>query len=798
MSFFSENLEKVLHQALVLANERNHEYATLEHLLLALIDDSDAAIVMLSCNVDLKVLKNNLLNYIDNDSSNKLKNGFRVECKPTSSFQRVVQRAVLHVQSTGRGIVTGANILVALFSEPDSHATYFLQEQEMTLYDAVNFISHGISKRKEFANFQSKLNVDGSSAGSDGEGFVNDYQAKTDLNLFPALSAYCVDLTEKVKKGKVDILVGRHEEINRTIQILCRRSKNNPLYVGDPGVGKTAIAEGFAKQIVDGMVPDILLGARIFSLDMGNLIAGTRYRGDFEERIKKIVKEIESYANAILYIDEIHTLVGAGSASGISVDASNLLKPALSSGAVRCIGSTTYSEYRQFFEKDKALVRRFQKIDVSEPSIEDAIEIVKGIKPYFEEHHQLRYATEAIRAAVQWSVRHFTSRKLPDKAIDVIDEAGASQILQPLSKRRKFITEKDIKKTIASMNRSIHTTSFSRDDDSVLSNLEKNLGTVVYGQEEAIKKLSSSIKIARAGLSDPNKPIGCYVFSGPTGVGKTEISKQLAFALGVQLLRFDMSEYMERHAVSRLIGAPPGYVGFGQGGILADSVDQNPYSVVLLDEIEKSHPDVLNILLQIMDYGILTDQSGKKISFRNVILIMTTNAGALEMSKARIGFGSSRNDDADKEALRNFLSPEFLNRLDSIIPFFPLSSDIIRQVVHKFIMKLELQLQEKGISFHFSEEVINWLVSHGYDVKMGARPLERIIKEHVKVPLADEILFGKLKKGGGVVKVSLNPDKSASSPIFFVIENSGSNISLETEEKEVEDIKSDTDSLTIV
>ncbi|MEG8099025.1 ATP-dependent Clp protease ATP-binding subunit ClpA [Candidatus Liberibacter brunswickensis] len=790
MSFFSENLEKVLHQALVLANERNNEYATLEHLLLALIDDSDASEVMASCNVDLKVLKDDLINYIDNDRSNKLKDGFRVECKPTASFQRVVQRAVLHVQSIGKNIVTGANILVALFSEPDSHATYFLQEQEMTLYDAVNFISHGVSKRREFTNFQSSLNINSSNSGS--EGFVNDSKFQSESDRFPALSAYCVDLTEIAKKGKVDVLIGRRYEINRTIQILCRRSKSNPLYVGDPGVGKTAIAQGFAKQIVDGLVPDSLLGARIFSLDIGNLIAGTRYRGDFEERIKKIVKEIESCTNAILYIDEIHTLVGAGSATGISIDASNLLKPALSSGILRCIGATTYSEYRQFFEKDKALVRRFQKIDVDEPSVEDAIEIIKGIKPYFEEHHQLRYSKEAIKAAVELSIRHFSSRKLPDKAIDVIDEAGASQILQPVSKRRKFITEKDIKRTIASMSRSINTTNVSNDDDSVLINLESNLERVIYGQTAAIKKLVCSIKVARAGLSNPNKPIGCYIFSGPTGVGKTEISKQLAFCLGIKLLRFDMSEYMERHAVSRLIGAPPGYVGFDQGGILADSVDQNPYSVVLLDEIEKSHPDVVNILLQIMDNGMLTDQSGRNISFRNVILIMTTNAGALEMSRSRIGFGSSDNDDADKEALRNFFSPEFLNRLDAVIPFSALSPDIIRQVVHKFIMQLECQLQEKGITFNFSEEVINWLVKHGYDVKMGARPLERIIKEYIKIPLADEILFGKLKKGGGIVQVFLNPNKNASSPICFEIEHSA-NASMETE-----DIRNDIDPLSIV
>ncbi|MBL0849403.1 MAG: ATP-dependent Clp protease ATP-binding subunit ClpA [Candidatus Liberibacter ctenarytainae] len=794
MSFFSANLEKVLHQALVLANDRRHEYATLEHLLLALIDDSDAAEVMIACSIDLMVLKDNLLHYIDSDSSNILKASLRAECKPTAGFQRVVQRAVIHMQTTGNSIVTGANILVALFSEPDSHAVYFLQEQEMTRCDAVNFISHGAGKKREFSNFRSPIAREESNA-EDGS-FIDDDKLQTDSNILPALSAYCVDLTEKARKGKIDVLIGRREEINRTMQILCRRSKNNPLYVGDPGVGKTAIAEGFAKQIVDGMVPEPLLGARVFALDIGNLIAGTRYRGDFEERIKKIIKEIKSCANAILYIDEIHTLVGAGSSSGSSIDASNLLKPALSSGDVRCIGSTTYSEYRQFFEKDKALVRRFQKIDIDEPSVEDAIEIIRGIKPYFEEYHQLRYSRESIRVAVELSMRHFTSRKLPDKAIDVIDEAGAAQILQPISKRRKFITEKDIKKTVLSMNRSIHLNNVSRDEDVILSSLEKDLGRVVYGQEEAIKKVSDSIKLARAGLSDPQKPIGCYVFSGPTGVGKTEISKQLASCLGVKLLRFDMSEYMERHAISRLIGAPPGYVGFDQGGILADSVDQNPYSVVLLDEIEKAHPDVLSILLQVMDYGTLTDQSGRKISFRNVVLIMTTNAGALEMSKAKIGFGSSQNYEADKEALRSFFSPEFLNRLDAIVPFSPLSPEIIRQIVLKFIMKLEIQLQEKEISFQISEEVISWLVKYGYDVKMGARPLERMIKEHIKKPLADEILFGKLKRGGGAVNISLDLEKPLA-PICFEIESSSESIPADTEEKGAKEFKNDTDSLTV-
>ncbi|MBA5724125.1 ATP-dependent Clp protease ATP-binding subunit ClpA [Candidatus Liberibacter sp.] len=794
MSVFSENLEKVLHQALVLANERRHEYATLEHLLLALIDDPDAAAVMIACNVDLKRLKNVLLDYVDNNLSDLLKTNSHGECKPTSGFQRVVQEAVRHVRSAGKSEVTGAHILVAIFSECDSHASYFLQEQEMTRYDAVNFISHNIGKTGDFTNFQASLNME--EVNAEGKNFVNSDEAQKMPNSLHALSAYCVDLTEKARKGKVDILVGRREEINRTIQILCRRSKNNPLYIGDPGVGKTAIAEGFAKQIVDGMVPESLLNAKIFSLDIGNLIAGTRYRGDFEERIKRVIKEIESCPNAILYIDEIHMLVGAGAAAGSSIDASNLLKPVLSSGSMRCIGSTTYSEYRRFFEKDKALVRRFQKIDIDEPSVEDAIEIIKGIKPYFEEYHQLRYSKEAIKAAVELSSRYITSRKLPDKAIDVIDEAGAAQVLQPISKRQKFLTEKDIEKTISSMAR-VQSKAISKDEDVILANLEKDLGLVVYGQKEAIKAISTSIKLSRAGLSEPHRPIGCYIFSGPTGIGKTEISKQLASCLGIKLLRFDMSEYMERHAVSRLLGAPPGYVGFDQGGILTDAVDQDPYSVVLLDEIEKAHPDIVNILLQVMDYGILTDQSGKKINFRNVILIMTTNAGALEMSKAKIGFSSLQRSGEDKVALKNFFSPEFLNRLDAIIPFVPLSPEVIRQVIRKCIIQLEVQLRDKGISFQISEEVISWLAKNGYDEKMGARPLERVIKEHIKKPLAEEILFGKLKRRGGLVKISLDLDKNPLSPICFGMEYSvdGS----DTSEKDIEDVEgveNETDSLT--
>nr|WP_210289901.1 ATP-dependent Clp protease ATP-binding subunit ClpA [Rhizobium sp. BK196] len=749
---FSPSLEKALHQALTFANERHHEYATLEHLLLALIDDADAASVMGACNVDLDALRKTLLEYVDNELSN-LVTGYDEDSKPTSGFQRVIQRAVIHVQSSGREEVTGANVLVAIFAERESHAAYFLQEQEMTRYDAVNYISHGIGKRPGASESRPPRGAEEESEakptarGSEEEGGPKKQQ--------DALKAYCVNLNEKAKGGKIDPLIGRHAEVNRTIQILCRRSKNNPLYVGDPGVGKTAIAEGLAKRIVEGKVPEALADATIFSLDMGTLLAGTRYRGDFEERLKQVVKELEEYPGAVLFIDEIHTVIGAGATSGGAMDASNLLKPALSSGAIRCIGSTTYKEYRQFFEKDRALVRRFQKIDVNEPSIDDAIEIMKGLKPYFEEYHHLRYSNEAIKTAVELSARYISDRKLPDKAIDVIDETGAAQMLLPPSKRRKLITEKEIEATIATMAR-IPAKTVSKDDEAVLANLEQELRSVVYGQDTAIEALSTSIKLARAGLREPNKPIGAYVFSGPTGVGKTEVAKQLAASLGVEMLRFDMSEYMERHTVSRLLGAPPGYVGFDQGGLLTDGVDQHPHCVVLLDEIEKAHPDIYNILLQVMDHGTLTDHNGKKIDFRNVVLIMTTNAGASEMAKAAIGFGSSKRTGEDEEALTRLFTPEFRNRLDAIIPFAPLPTAVIHKVVQKFIMQLEAQLSERNVTFDLHEDAIAWLSEKGYDEKMGARPLARVIQDAIKKPLANEILFGKLKKGG-VVNVTVGP-----------------------------------------
>ncbi|MBB4569678.1 ATP-dependent Clp protease ATP-binding subunit ClpA [Rhizobium leucaenae] len=763
MPTFSPSLEKALHQALTYANERHHEYATLEHLLLALVDDADAAAVMGACNVDLDALRKTLTEYVDNELSNLI-TGYDEDSKPTSGFQRVIQRAVIHVQSSGREEVTGANVLVAIFAERESHAAFFLQEQEMTRYDAVNYISHGIGKRPGSSQTRTPRGAEDTESESKptsrGEQEEGNNKKQQD-----ALKAYCVNLNEKAKSGKIDPLIGRNSEVSRTIQVLCRRSKNNPLYVGDPGVGKTAIAEGLAKRIVEGKVPEALADATIFSLDMGTLLAGTRYRGDFEERLKQVVKELEEYPGAVLFIDEIHTVIGAGATSGGAMDASNLLKPALSSGAIRCIGSTTYKEYRQFFEKDRALVRRFQKIDVNEPTIEDAIEIMKGLKPYFEEYHHLRYSNDAIKSAVELSARYISDRKLPDKAIDVIDETGAAQMLLPPSKRRKLITEREIEVTIATMAR-IPPKTVSKDDEMVLANLEQELRSVVYGQDTAIEALSTSIKLARAGLREPNKPIGCYVFSGPTGVGKTEVAKQLASSLGVELLRFDMSEYMERHTVSRLLGAPPGYVGFDQGGLLTDGVDQHPHSVVLLDEIEKAHPDIFNILLQVMDHGALTDHNGKKIDFRNVILIMTTNAGASEMAKSAIGFGSSKRTGEDEEALNRLFTPEFRNRLDATIPFAALPTTVIHKVVQKFIMQLEAQLSERNVTFDLHEDAIAWLSEKGYDDKMGARPLARVIQEHIKKPLANEILFGKLKKGG-VVKVTVGKKEDGTTGILL-------------------------------
>ena len=743
----SRNLEQSLHQALALASERNHEYATLEHLLLALTEDQDAVAVLRACGVEMERLRKDLTDYLDNELSNLVVNR-NEDPKPTASFQRVVQRAAIHVQSSGRQEVTGANVLVAMFSERESHAVYYLQEQEMSRFDAVNYISHGIAK------------VPGRSESRPAEGGEPEEETSSDRSVkggHEALNAYCVDLNKKAEAGKIDPLIGREAEIERTIQVLCRRTKNNPLYVGDAGVGKTAIAEGLARRIVKAEVPDVLLDATIFALDMGALLAGTRYRGDFEERLKAVVTELDEYEGAILFIDEIHTVIGAGATSGGSMDASNLLKPALQSGTLRCIGSTTYKEYRSYFEKDRALVRRFQKIDITEPSVEDTVKILRGLKPYYERHHRVRYTAEAIRTAVELAARYINDRKLPDKAIDVIDEVGAAQKLIPEGKRRKMITVKDVENIVAKMAR-IPPKSVSRNDQESLRNLDRDLKTVVFGQDKAIGALSAAIKLSRAGLREPEKPIGCYLFSGPTGVGKTEVARQLALTLGIELVRFDMSEYMERHTVSRLIGAPPGYVGFDQGGLLTDAIDQTPHAVLLLDEIEKAHPDLFNILLQIMDHGRLTDNNGKSVDFRNVILIMTTNAGAAEMAKEAIGFGREQRDGEDEEAIKRMFSPEFRNRLDATVAFDHLPPEVVAMVVDKFIIQLEVQLCDRDVTIELDEASRNWLMRKGYDRAFGARPLARVIQEHIKKPLADELLFGKLAKGG-VVCVKVVDDK---------------------------------------
>lgn len=749
MPSLSRSLEEGLHRALALANERNHEYATLEHLLLALLDDQDSAAVMRACNVDLEALRQQLLHYIDNELSSLIVDGDE-EAKPTAGFQRVIQRAVIHVQSSGREEVTGANVLVAMFAERESHAAYFLQEQEMTRYDAVNYISHGIAKR---ADMNETRPVRGSE--DDEEVGSGDGAAKP-KSTTEALDTYCVNLNKKAKDGNIDPLIGRDKEVERTIQILCRRQKNNPLFVGDPGVGKTAIAEGLALKIVEGDVPKVLSDATIFSLDMGTLLAGTRYRGDFEERIKQVIKELEEYPGAVMFIDEIHTVIGAGATSGGAMDASNLLKPALASGTLRCIGSTTYKEYRQHFEKDRALVRRFQKIDVAEPSVADTIKILKGLKPYYEEFHDLRYTNEAIRSAVDLSAKYMHDRKLPDKAIDVIDEAGARQMLKPEGRRKKVVGVKEIEDVVATMAR-IPPKSVSKSDTEKLKDLDVELKRVVFGQNQAIDALAASIKLARAGLREPEKPIGSYLFSGPTGVGKTEVARQLADIMGVEMLRFDMSEYMERHTVSRLIGAPPGYVGFDQGGLLTDGVDQHPHCVLLLDEIEKAHPDLFNILLQIMDHGKLTDHNGKKIDFRNVVLIMTTNAGASDMAKAPIGFGRTKREGEDEDAIKKLFTPEFRNRLDANIPFQSLPEDVIARVVEKFVLQLEVQLADRNVTIELTEEANRWLANRGYDAQLGARPLARVIQENIKKPLADEVLFGQLTKGG-LVRVTVDAD----------------------------------------
>ncbi len=744
MPAISQNLEKTLHGALALANEHHHEYATLEHLLFKLTEDPDAIAVMRACSVDLDKLRQTILDYFERELAG-IRVSDKVDAKPTAGFQRAIQRAIIHVQSSGREEVTGANVLVAIYSERESHAAFFLQEQDMTRLDAVNYISHGIAKAASRTETRTP------------RGAEEETESAPAAKGGEALSTYCVNLNKKARDGKIDPLIGRHDEVDRVIQILCRRQKNNPLLVGDPGVGKTAIAEGLARKIIRHEVPEILQSATIFSLDMGALLAGTRYRGDFEERLKAVVKEIEEHDNAILFIDEIHTVIGAGATSGGAMDASNLLKPALQSGGLRCIGSTTYKEFRSYFEKDRALLRRFQKIDVNEPSVEDAIKIMKGLKPYFEEHHKVRYTNDAIKTAVELAAKYINDRKLPDKAIDVIDEVGAAQMLLPESRRRKTIGVREIEEVVAKIAR-IPPKSVSRDDRAALANLSGDLKQVVYGQDRAIEALSSAIKLARAGLREAEKPIGSYLFSGPTGVGKTEVARQLSIIMGIELVRFDMSEYMERHSVSRLIGAPPGYVGFDQGGLLTDAVDQHPHCVLLLDEIEKAHPDVFNVLLQIMDHGKLTDHSGKSVDFRNAILIMTTNAGAAELSQSSIGFGRGTKDDADDDAIKKMFTPEFRNRLDATIAFGHLSTEIVSRVVEKFIMQLEAQLSDRHVTFELTQEAIDWLVTKGYDRLYGARPMGRTIQEYIKKPLADELLFGKLAKGGHI-KVKVKDDE---------------------------------------
>ena len=747
----SRNLEQTLHRALSLASERRHEYATLEHLLLGLADDSDAATVLRACGVDLDKLRQDLSEFLDKDLSG-LATDRAGDPKPTAGFQRVVQRAAIHVQSSGRDEVTGANVLVALFSERESHAVYFLQLQDMTRLDAVNFISHGIAKAPGRAAQRPAQGAAKEEGATEGE-----REEKPGRRAQDALSNYCVNLNKKAAAGKIDPLIGRDTEIERTIQILCRRTKNNPLYVGDPGVGKTAIAEGLAKRIVEGDVPEVLAKSTIFALDMGALLAGTRYRGDFEERLKAVVTELEAHPGSILFIDEIHTVIGAGATSGGAMDASNLLKPALASGSMRCVGSTTYKEYRNYFEKDRALVRRFQKIDVNEPSLEDAVKILRGLKTNYEKHHKVSYSEEAIRGAVELSAKYINDRKLPDKAIDVIDEVGASRMLQPEHKRRKLVTLKDVEEIVAKIAR-IPPKSVSADDKETLRHLERDLKGMVFGQDKAIEALAAAIKLSRAGLREVEKPIGNYLFSGPTGVGKTEVAKQLAATLGIELTRFDMSEYMERHSVSRLIGAPPGYVGFDQGGMLTDAIDQHPHCVLLLDEIEKAHPDLFNILLQVMDHGKLTDHNGKIVDFRNVILIMTTNAGASDMAKEAIGFGREAREGEDEEAIKRLFTPEFRNRLDATITFAGLTPEIVAQVVEKFVMQLEAQLADRNVTIELSSAAKEWLAERGYDRLYGARPLGRVIQEYIKKPLAEELLFGKLVHGGAV-KATLKDGK---------------------------------------
>jgi ATP-dependent Clp protease ATP-binding subunit ClpA len=743
LNMIAQELEVSLHMAFVEARQKRHEFITVEHLLLALLDNPSAAEVLRACAANVEELRRELTNFI-NEHTPKVEGSEEIDTQPTLGFQRVIQRAILHVQSSGKKEVTGANVLVAIFGEKDSHAVYFLQRQNITRLDVVNFISHGISK-----------NPQSSAPGSRSEGEQSEAEAEPPVS-GGALESYTQNLNQQALVGKIDPLIGREKEVERVIQTLCRRRKNNPLLVGEAGVGKTAIAEGLARRVVEGRVPEVLADAQVYALDMGALLAGTKYRGDFEQRLKAVLKQLVDQPNAVLFIDEIHTLIGAGAASGGTLDASNLLKPALSSGQLKCIGATTYNEFRQIFEKDHALSRRFQKVDVLEPSVPETVEILKGLKTRFEEHHGVKYSTSALQSAAELSARYINDRHLPDKAIDVIDEAGAAQRILPKSKQRKTIGKTEIEEIVAKIAR-IPPRTVSNDDRAALRTLERDLKNVVFGQDAAIDALAKAIKMSRSGLGNPQKPIGSFLFSGPTGVGKTEVARQLAYTLGIELERLDMSEYMERHAVSRLIGAPPGYVGFDQGGLLTEAITKKPHCVLLLDEIEKAHPDIYNILLQVMDHGTLTDNNGRQADFRNVIIIMTTNAGAEAMQKPVMGFSAKREAGDEMGDIKRMFSPEFRNRLDATISFKALDNDVILRVVDKFLMQLEAQLHEKKVEAHFSERLKAWLAEKGFDPLMGARPMARLIQDTIRAALADELLFGRLVNGGHVT-IDLDDD----------------------------------------
>jgi len=737
----SKELEFTLNQAFKEARDKRHEFMTVEHLLLALLDNPAAVKVLSACGADRERLRSEVSRYVD-DSTPVLSGKDERETQPTLGFQRVLQRSVFHVQSSGKKEVTGANVLVAIFGERESQAVYFLNRQNVTRLDIVNYISHGISKVSDDEESERPASTGGE------EEKPGETQGRSPLE------AYTINLNEQARDGRIDPLIGRRSEVERTIQILCRRRKNNPLYVGDAGVGKTAIAEGLAKMIVDGDVPEVISDATLYALDLGALLAGTKYRGDFEKRLKSLLAQLDKEPHAILFIDEIHTIIGAGAASGGVMDASNLIKPVLASGKLRCIGSTTFQEYRGIFEKDRALARRFQKVEVSEPSVEDTIKILAGLKSRFEEHHHVKFSRQAMRVAATLADRYINDRHLPDKAIDVIDEAGASVRLLPPSRRKKIVGVTDVENVLSKMAR-IPPKSVSTTDKEVMRNLERDLKMLVYGQDQAIGTLASAIKMARSGLRQGEKPVGSFLFAGPTGVGKTEVTRQLAHILGIELIRFDMSEYMERHTVSRLIGAPPGYVGFDQGGLLTEAITKAPHSVLLLDEVEKAHPDVFNLLLQVMDHGTLTDNNGRKADFRNVVLVMTTNAGAEQASRRSMGFTLQDHSTDSLEAIHRMFSPEFRNRLDAIVQFNALEKETIAQVVDKFIIELEGQLEEKNVTVEVNEAARAWLAEHGYDRIMGARPMERVIQKHIKRPLAEQLLFGSLE-GGGHVHVSVD------------------------------------------